>query len=151
MVAYMEDTKMTIKNMIFAAVLILGVLVGGCDEGGMTASGDAGTEAAQTVDGTGVDAGACSVIALATVPGMDLQQDIPLGSFSGRTEAGTVVYVDGSPIPAGCWAFYGAKSLHVLPMVFRDNNPHVIGISFDCSGVAVPAGHPNAGATCGWW
>jgi hypothetical protein len=31
MVTYMEDTKMTIKNMIFAAVLSLGLL--GCDDG----------------------------------------------------------------------------------------------------------------------
>ena len=133
------------KNLILAVAMIL--TLGACDGSGLGTGGDT-----TGVDGGGAAVDAqCSVVSLATVPGLDWQQDIPLGSFSGRAEAGVVVYVDGSPIPAGCWAFYGAQSLHVLPMVFRDNNPHVVGISFGCVGVDVPAGHPNAGATCGWW
>jgi hypothetical protein len=50
MVTYMEDTKMTIKNMIFAAVLGLGLL--GCDDGGLGGGG---------ADATGVDGGGTAV------------------------------------------------------------------------------------------
>jgi len=71
MVAYMEDTKMTIKNMIFATVLSLGIAA--CDDGGLGMRRDAGTEASQTVDVTGVEAArgidagsACQVLASPT-------------------------------------------------------------------------------------
>ena len=100
---------------------------------GLPASGDAGTEAAQTVDGTGVDGGACTQRLAASVYGDHWTASSALAPPAGVDTLHAVVYLDGAPIPRACWSIDSTGNIRVNPSVFPDAGLHSISFTFECA------------------